>query len=376
MSVVDAQKKGRIMNAHYTLYGAKISLYTGKLRSYLSYKQIPFTEVRSTLRVYKKVIIPKTGVRFIPVLKTPEGEYLQDTSAIIDVLETRFTDTAVLPASPVQRLVSQLFELYADEWLLLPAMHYRWNKDNDDYIFPEFGSVVLPRWPNFMRHFVGKKISTKFRGFVPLLGINDDTIPAIEDQYENYLLKALDAHFSQHNYLLGDAASIGDFGLMGPLYAHLFLDPYPGKLMQKTAPNVVKWIERMNSAPKTIGAFLPDDTIADTLFPILHIIFAEQWPVLASTLSHFEQWVSDNPNTPIPRMLGKHTFKIGKSESERAISSFSVWKLQRVLDSFNALSQSQQSEVKVFLANFKGDHFMDLPIKNRVKRENNKLVLE
>jgi hypothetical protein len=58
----------------YTLYGAQLSLYTGKLRSYLRYKQIPYEEVFSSRKVYKDIIIPKTGVQFIPVLKTPQDE--------------------------------------------------------------------------------------------------------------------------------------------------------------------------------------------------------------------------------------------------------------------------------------------------------------
>ena len=76
-------------NETHKLYGAPLSLYTAKARSYLIFKQIPFEEIFSSMKVYKKIIVPKTGVRFIPVVKTPEGEFLQDTSHIIDTLEQR-----------------------------------------------------------------------------------------------------------------------------------------------------------------------------------------------------------------------------------------------------------------------------------------------
>ena len=73
--------------AAYTLFGAKISLYTGKIRSYLVYKGIDFEEITASLKVYKNVVVPNTGVRFIPVVKTPAGQYIQDSAVIIDTLE-------------------------------------------------------------------------------------------------------------------------------------------------------------------------------------------------------------------------------------------------------------------------------------------------
>jgi hypothetical protein len=35
----------------YTLLGAEVSLYTGKVRAYLRYKRIPFTEVVASAEV-------------------------------------------------------------------------------------------------------------------------------------------------------------------------------------------------------------------------------------------------------------------------------------------------------------------------------------
>jgi len=58
----------------FTLYGAPISMYTGKARAYLNYKGIDYQEILSTAKVYKKTIIPNTGVSYIPVLKTPSND--------------------------------------------------------------------------------------------------------------------------------------------------------------------------------------------------------------------------------------------------------------------------------------------------------------
>jgi len=144
------------MSAPYVLFGTAFSLYTAKLRAYLQLKNIPFVEKLATRAVYKKHIVPNTGVRIIPVLLTPQGQYLQDTAVIIEYLEALYPQTPILPPDPSAKLVAMLFELWADEWLLIPAMHYRWNKANFPFLYQEFGRVLAPLAPRFIRAFWGK----------------------------------------------------------------------------------------------------------------------------------------------------------------------------------------------------------------------------
>lgn len=363
------------MSNKYILYGAPMSLYTGKIRAYLTYKQLPFKEVFSSLRVYKHVIVPNTGVRFVPVLATPAGEYLQDTAHIIDTLEQQHPERGVVPSTPKQKLVSYLFETWADEWLVIPAMHYRWNKDNFPFIYKEFGKVVVPYMPGFVRAFIGKKIATKFKGFVPILGITDKSIPAIEDWYENHVLKLLNVHFGQYNYLLGNKPSLGDFGLMGPLFAHLYRDPAPSRLMRELAPNVAKWVERMNKTQLSEGEFLDKDEIPSSLIPILQRMFKEQWPVLVSTIAHLESWNDENPNVDIiPRTIGEHHFTIGNITAKRAISTFHQWKVQRILNCYYQFDAAEKNVIDTFLKKLGGLEYMQIHIRNWVIRENNQLT--
>jgi glutathione S-transferase len=361
----------------YTLYGAPLSLYTGKTRAYLRFKQIPYEEVFSSRKIYKDIIIPNTGVQFIPVVKTPQGRYLQDTSAIMDVLELEFKERSVTPPTPKQKLISAIFEMWGDDYLLIPAMHYRWNHDNFPFIYEEFGKIAFPSMPAFVRRFVGKKLGAKFKGFVPMLGITPKSIPAIETWYEQHVLPLLDAHFSTHAYLLGDRPCIGDFGLMGPLYAHLYRDPAPGKLMKKIAPNVAKWVERMNEIKPVSGDWLADDKIPDTLFELLKRQFLEFWPIQIDAMERSQTWMKEHPETDkLPRMLGKHNYQLGDISEERVIRSFSHWKLQRVLDIYDAFDETEKASVDPLLVELGGLDAMQTKISQRVCRKNNLLVKE
>jgi len=142
------------MTKTYKLYGLDFSLFTGKTRSYLRKKGIPFEEISVRWGKIRNFIIERTGVEFIPVVHTPDDKVIQDTTVIIDELETRFPEHSVYPDTPRQKLVSLLLELYADEWLFIPAMHYRWyyEEENYHYIYGKFGEIVWKNAPGPLRH--------------------------------------------------------------------------------------------------------------------------------------------------------------------------------------------------------------------------------
>jgi len=357
------------------LYGAEFSLYSGKVRSYLRKKGIPYEEVTSTVKVYKNFIIPRTGVRFIPVLQTPDDQVYQDTTVIIDELEKRFPKNSVYPSTPQQKLAALLLEVYADEWLVIPAMHYRWSfpATNSDFIYAEFGSIVLPWAPKFIQRVVGKRVGDRFKGFVPQLGINEQNINAIEHSYLS-LLGDLQTHFEQHEFLLGSKPCIADFGLIAPLYAHLYRDPAPGKLMRKKAPAVCDWVRRMISDVPSLnnGELLADDEVPETLLPVLKRMADEQLPVLLDTDRHLNEWRQENPDlSSIPRSIGSHKFQVEGVESERLILPYSLWMFQRPADFYHSLESKQQADV--WLAKIGFGDALKYKLKNRLIRPENKL---
>lgn len=359
----------------YLLYGMEISYYTGKARSYLRYKKIPYREVLSTLWIYRRFIIPRTGVAFIPVVQTPDNVVVQDTTDIIDFLEQRFPQPSVYPATPRQKLVALLFELYGDEWLLLPAMHYRWHymPEHGDEVMAQFGRVVAPKAPAPLRRLFGRRLSRRFKQSLPILGVTTVTRGAIEAWYLEFLDR-MNAHFAQHRYLLGDRASIGDFGLMGPLYAHLGRDPSPKRLMETRAPHVTAWVARMNATDQQPGDFLPGDEIPETLLPVLRRMFDEHFPVLRDTVAQLEQWLDAHPGEKIPRVIGRHRFRIGDAEETRGVFPYAQWMLQRPLDYYRGLSASDCAAVDELLAQVGGLEAMQIQIRRRVVRRENRLA--
>jgi len=364
------------MSSEYTIYGADLSYYTGKVRSYMRYKNLDWEEKVANLDVYGNFIIPRVGAPIIPVLHTSDDEVVQDTTDIIDYLETRHPECSVYPTTAKQKLVALMLECYGDEWLVIPAMHYRWNylDHQKDFILGGFGQLGAPEGSIEEKVALGEKMSAPFRGVVKKLGVTEATIPAIENSYHE-LLTILNEHFSKHAYLLGSRPSIGDFGLLGPLYAHLGRDPYPKKEMLERAPEVYAWIERMNDPQPLSGEFLDNDEIPETLMPLLQKMSTEQLPDILNVIQRNQQWMTENPDANIPRQLGMHDFTIGGVTESRMINSYSQWMFQRAYNFYHSLAQNQQSEIENFLSQSGCLTALQTPIEKQVQRQLGQLEL-
>lgn len=363
------------MSKTNTLYGGPISLYTGKARAYMDWKQVPYTEVLSTADVYKEIILPRVGWPVIPVLVTDTDETVQDTSEIIDHFEALEPEPSVYPPGPVQKFAALLIEVFGDEWMKLPAMHYRWNY-NEDWILTQFGALSAPDASPAEQREIGEKRAGPFRGSLPFLGVHPETRGPIEESYEG-LLSELSTHFEQHDFLFGSRPSIGDYGLIGPLYAHNYRDPKSGEMMKATAPRVARWVERMVTPPSPRGGdFIADDKVPDTIVPLLNRFAVEYLPVLEKTVAAFNAWAAaQEAGTEIPRALGMHEFTLGGVTTQRAIFTFDLWMLQRPLDFYAGLGGSDKKAADALLEKAGLSGIVSMAAYPRITRKNFKLVL-
>ncbi len=365
-------------NEVYKHYGYEFSLYSGKTRAYLRYKDIPFEEITTTRQMRREVLSPRTNIDLVPVIVSPDDVAVQDTTEIIDFLEARFPAPSIYPDTPKQKLVAFLLELYGDEFLFFPAMYYRWyfKDENFELLGNEFGANHEPDANEEVRYQIWEKVANHRKDVVlPRLGITQRTHKPIERWYGMFL-DHLNGHFMQYPFLLGSRPSVGDFGFMGPLYAHLGRDPYPQKLMQDRAPEVYRWVVRMNNPEPKSGSFLPGDAVPETLYPILRHQFEEHGPLLMDIARHVEAWVREHPGEPIPPMFGEHHFSLGGVKETRVVQAYSQWMLQRALDFYQSLSSSERRTVDPMLEGLGGMELMKFQIPQRISRKDNQLLAE
>ena len=201
-------------NSPYILYGGPVSLYTGKVRSYLRKNNINFVEVHPNSERYLKHIVPAVGRWIMPCLETPDGRIIQDGADIIDFFdnEVKLSQFPIRPTTPVHRAVSHLFEIFGGEGLLRPAMHYRWNFDeqNIDYLESEFTISVIPKMTEGKEHINFARSSGRMRKAAITFGVGPHSQEAIESSFAEWL-ELFSAHLAENAYLLGNKPTLGDY---------------------------------------------------------------------------------------------------------------------------------------------------------------------
>lgn len=244
------------MTAPFRLYGAELSPYSVKVRSYLRYKGLDF-EWRARTNATQEEFQRYAKLPLIPVLVDADENALQDSTPIIEELEARYPDQSILPEEASVAFLSALIEDYADEWLNKAMFHYRWS-------YPEDQESAAKRISDMIFEGAEKpegieeQVRTRMISRLYHVGSSPETAPLIEGSFTR-LLGLLNTLLGKRPYLFGGRPSLADFGLAGQL-AQLNSDPTPGALLRAQAPNVAKWLERMD-APKADSGFAPFDEV-------------------------------------------------------------------------------------------------------------------
>lgn len=397
----------------YRLFSWELSYFSGKVRAYLRYKDRMgdlgdgFEDILATPELLAGLLTPSTGSGAVPQMQTEDGRWVQDSSDIIDFIEARHAGAPVVPSivdAPRQALASYIIELLADEWMVVPGFWERWHyslsgvePNHVDYNAMQWGSVFAAGAPGKDRLAAGAGVfegmfgiseaRTNPRGVyagLVHLGCTEETEQAWWTSMEN-ILGLLDTHFGAHDFLLGGQPSLGDFGLFGPLYAHLYRDATSGFLLRTGHPIVTEWVERTNgqnveartydqklyslgesgelvARPATSdgGQWLTDDLMPATLDAIVGVFFDEMWPMLRSTMEKTAAFIASDAHQSGDELPGKtffadppwqehqtgsgaltHDFEIGGIQARRMVTPYHVWMLQR-LDS--VLTEVQANE--------------------------------
>ena len=250
----------------FRLFGSELSPYSVKVRSYLRYKGVPHDwtprSAANQAEFQKHAKLP-----LIPLVITPEGEGLQDSTPIIEHFEAKGSGPSIVPDDPALAFLSALVEEYADEWGNKWMFHYRWSYPADCWATAERIALQMmgQQGPLAVAQARGA-VAERMTGRLGFVGSNATTRPVIEASFKR-VLEIIDRHLASRPYLLGGRPTLADFGLWGQLY-EMATDPTPGAYMRTSAKHVMAWIERMVS-PKAEGAFESRDALAGGLMPLL-----------------------------------------------------------------------------------------------------------
>jgi len=248
------------------LFGSELSPYSVKVRSYFRFKGLPHEWLprspanQAEFQKYAKLPL-------IPLVVTPEGEGVQDSTPIIERFEKAAREPSIVPDDPTLAFLSALLEEYGDEWGNKWMFHYRWHYKADRWATAERIALQMAGAQGPLAVAQARAmVADRMTGRLGFVGSNEKTRPLIETSFKR-VVGQLDKHLAGRSYLLGGRPALADFGLWGQLY-EAATDPTPGGLMRGSASNLMHWVERMLS-PKVEGPFEAWPALVPTLMPLL-----------------------------------------------------------------------------------------------------------
>ena len=292
----------------------------------------------------------------MPTVELEDGSVIRDSVAIIDYFEAR-NNFAFSPKTACQQFISLLFDLIGAEGMYRPAMHYRWRYNENKRLVTHHFEEITPL--DAPHHFT---VAGRFERMLKAcndLGVPQERIALVESLYLR-LLKELDSHFRRSPYLLGGKPSIGDFGFVAPMSAHLGRDIAPLSLLHEHAPYVLRWIERMQRPDPGFSAshcgseeFLRGDEIPDTLISVLRHIALDFMPETEAACASINEWLSKQDEElagkEVERGIGEASFKVEENAMIAGAQPFRFYLLERLQTFFSKSSEKERGEIQNLL---------------------------
>jgi glutathione S-transferase len=276
-----------IETAPYKIYAGPGSPYSHKTRAVFRYRRIPCQWVivpGGFNGANQQGVLKALGKPLLPVVQFPDGAPWNDSTPIIHELELRYPDArSVLPPTPAERFLARLVEDYADEWLAVILMAFRWTSDEDVAFCARrqmhgwLGAVSEAELAVAVERFTARQQAV--RTFIG--GGDPQTHASFQAEYEE-LLDILEAGLSRRGFLFGGRPSIADFGLYGML-SQLAVDPTPASIMRARAMRTYQWVHYTDDLSGHEGEWASEPEFGATLQALVRLAGKSFLPMMLAT---------------------------------------------------------------------------------------------
>ena len=324
-----------MFDGSYKLWGSEHSLFTRKLQAMLNYLDVDYEFCLKTEDA-RADVENRLGTHFIPGLQTPEGWFVHDTTPIGLMLDAKYPQRQIVPATPVQRIAAHLLEDWSDEWFGRYAISSRWCYPHN------IEHVALGFYANAIGKFVSEGLTaeeqatavqtiTAVRDNFGLRacanrGCGPDQAAAVKADFQS-LMTHVDAHYQQHQFLLGDRASLGDFTFAGLFKAHMAADPEPRAWVEASAPRLLDAMERVFQARSDDGGYLANDELPATLEPLFEHMrhtYHQFLVVSREALAAGEKWCEIDLGEGMVRMRSLKYSEVSRAHIRNEIEGLSA----------------------------------------------------
>ena len=274
----------------YIVYGCDPSYFTRMVEGALRYMAIPH-EARAKSPDVRGWVEARAGTHLIPVLHTPEGWMIHDSTHIIQLLDARFPDRFVIPRTPRQRIACRLLDDWIDEWFVRAALHLRWIDDEDAKACARKIVADLARGEDpepaaeFIMHW-GRKA-------MKVMDAGAERQAWIRAEFARFLSLSASAVGRSGGYF-GARLSLADLKLLGAMKDHFAADDHARAFVAEHAPSLLDWTDRSWDRVMGEEQFDADDALPaemDALLALFRDGFGRFLPANRAALAAGDRFV-------------------------------------------------------------------------------------
>ncbi|MEN0068423.1 MAG: glutathione S-transferase [Myxococcota bacterium] len=344
---LDAQPTEPVVGGVYRVWGDTTSPYTTKLWGVLHYRRIPYRQLRVTTEVWFEVLPKLVGMPILPVVLSPDGRVLQDSTPIVAWLEEAHRGPehpSVVPDDPALAFVDSLLEDVADEYLPRLSMHTRWGTEENKGTLARRLARQLTWGVDANLDAVTAFLATRQSGFDHHLGLTAERRAGLDEQVRT-VLDQLNAHLPRYGYLLGRRPSRADFAFYGQIRAHWWADPGSAPVVESRGPEVIRWMQDIDELGDTRG--MRDEQVRARMGDFADL--DDLWPTLAPLLKFASQtWLPmgrDSGPASVQRQKRFQTTVWGEP-LEVSTHHYRVWAFEQIQRAWLRLPDELQSALE------------------------------
>lgn len=314
-----------MLPGEYRIYGADPSYFTRMVEAAMRYMRVPHQSLPKSPDVLQR-LEARAGTHLIPVVETPEGWVIHDSTYITQLLDMRFPDRAVIPHTPVQRILCRVLDDWIDEWFTRAALHLRWIEDGAareaalliarDYAGAPRDRALTPEEQSSVEGVAGF-ILPWGRKAMGVMSAGPDHQTMVRDEFARFIT-LLEAHYAALPGLFGERLSLADLSLLGAMKAHFATDSLARSFVASHAPGLLTWTDI--SWDRQCGAenWLAHDAVPPTLEPLFALMregYGQFLPANRKAVETGAKWVEFEAFGQGVRMLTR----TGAEQSRQAV---------------------------------------------------------
>lgn len=263
----------------YLIYGADPSYFTRMVEAAMRYMRVPHQSLPKSPDVLAR-LEARAGTHLIPVVETPEGWVIHDSTYITQLLDMRFPDCAVIPHTPVQRVLCRVLDDWIDEWFTRAALNLRWTDDDAAresalLIARDYAGAPRDRAPTAEEQSAINSVADFIlpwgRKAMGVMSAGADHQAMVRDEFARFLV-ILETHYAALPGLFGERLSLADLSLLGAMKAHFAVDSVARSFVSEHAPGLLSWTETSWDRQCGQEDWLPYDAIPQTVEPLFALM--------------------------------------------------------------------------------------------------------